>query len=346
MKNDRLIPGLILVLIGLVILFDNLGYIDFDWTDILNLWPVFLILVGVNLVFTHTRSPLVTVVKIVVVLCAFLFVLGRYGEFGPKTGMHNHVFWRHYDHDNNDKDDNDHDGDDNDNEGTVIVGRDTASEKPVVNADGSRDFKLAYSTNAKSAELNITGGASDYTLNDTTSQLFYANTKQDLGGKYEFWNHNDGSNYVINFQLKSDKHINLGGDHDNSNKVILKLNPNPIWDINLEMGAVAMNFDLSKFKIERLKVDGLAGSFDIKLGEPLETTNIKLATGAASNDISIPKDAACRIESSTFLSSTNYEEQGFQKVDGGWETPNYKSAKNKLNIHMDGLAGSFDIHRY
>jgi len=354
MRNDRLIPGLILVLIGLVILFDNLGYISFYWEDLWQLWPLFLIVAGVNLVFAHSRSPLTTVLKIGVVIAAFLFVLVRYGDFGPKFGMHNNLAWHHRDRDHgnndwdddNDKNDN-NDTTDNDNDGTIKIGtNDTTGDKGVIKIAGTRSFSQPYNANVKTAELNISGGASDYTLNDTTNQLFAATTEQHIGGEYQFWHHNDGSNYVLNFEMKSGHDIQWSGDHNKSNKAVFKLNPNPVWDINLEMGAVSMNFDLSKFKIHQLKVDGAAGSFDIKLGEPLETTNIKLATGAASNDISIPKDAACRIESSTLLSSTNYEEVGFQKVNGGYETPGFKSAKNKLFINMDGLAGSFDIHRY
>src|ERR1700744_6302681 len=161
MKNDRLIPGLILVLVGLIILFDNLGYIDFDWSELWHLWPLFLIVAGVNLVFAHSRSPLTTVLKVVVVIGAFLFVIVRYGDFGPRTGMHNNFVWHHRDQDNNDSDDDDND---NDNDGTMRESHDTTGDKGIVMPGGLRDFSFPYTADAKTAELNINGGASDYKI--------------------------------------------------------------------------------------------------------------------------------------------------------------------------------------
>jgi hypothetical protein len=346
MKNDRIIPGVILVLVGLVILFDNLGYIDFDWGDLWHLWPLFLIVGGVNLVFAHTRSPLASVLKIVVVVLGFMFVLGRYGAFGPRFDMGHSYSWHHRDRDNDDSDndDSDHDNSDtttsNDNDDN-----DTTDSKGVVKIESDHSFIAPYTNDAKTAELNINGGASEYTLSDTTNQLFAANTEEHWG-KYDFWHHNDGSNYVVNFEMK-DKNIHWSGKHEHSNKAVFKLNLNPIWDINIDAAATSVNFDLSKFKIHQLKIDGGAASFDVKLGEPLETTTIKVSSGAASNDISIPKDAACKIESSTIFASTNFEEEGLKKDGSGdYVTPGFANAKNKIYITLDGIAGSFDVHRY
>lgn len=342
MKNDRLIPGLILVLIGLVILFDNLGYISFYWMDIFHLWPLFIIVAGVSLVFAHSRSVLTTVIKVVVIVAAFLFVILRYGEFGPRARMHNDWVWHHR---YNDNDDNDND----DNDGTVPDDGDTTSDKGVVKVGGTHNFSLPYTADAKTAELNINGGASSYTLNDTTSQLFRADTKEQWG-RYEFSHHNEGQNYVLNFDLNGKQHMNFhwhGGDHDNSNLAVLKLNPNPIWTVNVETGAAAVNFDLSKFKIKGLKLNGGAASFDVKLGQPLETTNVEVSTGAASVDIRIPNGVACKVNISGFLSSNNLEDAGFKKNnDGDYETPGYETAKNKIYMNVSGGMASFDVHRY
>ena len=40
------------------------------------------------------------------------------------------------------------------------------------------------------------------------------------------------------------------------NKAKIRLNKNPIWDIKLEIGAGAANFDLTSFKIRNLKIEG------------------------------------------------------------------------------------------
>lgn len=347
MKNDRLIPGLILVLVGLVILFDNLGYIDFYWVDMFHLWPLFLIVAGVSLVFAHSRSAITTIVKVVVIIAAFAFVILRYGEFGPRTGRHNTWLWHHHhDYDNDNSDDHD---DDDDNDGTVRIGdNDTTGDKGVVKIAGIHNFALPYTANAKTAILNINGGASSYTLNDTTNQLFRADTKEQWG-RYTLTNSNEGSNYVLNFEMNGKQHMNLHwhGDHDNSNSAVLRLNPNPVWDVNISTGAADVKFDLSKFKVRGLKLEGGAAAFDVKLGEPLETTNVHVSTGAASVDIRIPKDAACKVNISGFLSSNNLEDAGFKKnSDGDYETPGFAAAKNKMYMNVSGGMASFDVHKY
>jgi hypothetical protein len=347
MKNDRLIPGLILVMIGLVILLDNLGYIDFYWGDIFHLWPLFIIVAGVSLVFAHSKSALTTVIKVVVIIGAFLFVILRYGESGPRMDRHDHWFWHHRDHDNDDADDNGNNDDDND--GTVKIGTttaDTTGNKGVVKVSGVHNFQLPYTTDIKTAELNINGGMSSYTISDTSNQLFAANTKE-FWGRYELTHSNDNNNYVLNFELNGKKDIDWHGDHNDGNTAIIKLNPNPVWDVNVEAGAADINFDLSKFKVSALKLNGGAASFDVKLGEPLETTNVHVSTGAASVDLRIPKDVACKVSISGFLSSNNLEDIGFKKDDDGdYETPGFAAAKNKILMNVSGGMASFDVHRY
>src|ERR1700743_1275968 len=145
MKNDRLIPGIILVLIGAAFLLDNFGYIDFHWSNIWHLWPIFLIIGGVNLVFAHNRTPLATALKIGVVILGFGLLL--FGNFSDRFGWPAYVYSWHgnHDHNNNDNDDDDN-GDDDD---------DTASTKGMVKVEGNSNFNLPYTADAKIAQLNI-----------------------------------------------------------------------------------------------------------------------------------------------------------------------------------------------
>jgi hypothetical protein len=347
MRNDKLIPGLILVMIGIVILLDNLGYIDFYWDSAWHLWPLVLIIAGISLVFGHARSAFATVIKVVVIIGVFVFVMVRYGGLGPRIGIHDkYSYWRHdRDHDNDDSDDNNDDNGNNNSDDD----NDTSDSRGIVKVEGNSNFNLPYTADAKYAELNINGGGSEYVLNDTTNQFFKADTKE-RWGKYEFWHHNDGQNYVLNFEMngKHGIHLDMHGDnHDDANQAVIKLNPNPIWDVNVETGASSVNFDLSKFKIRNVKINGGAASFDVKLGQPLETTSVHVSTGAASVNMSIPKNAACKVSISGFLSSDNLTDSGFQKIDNGdYETPGFDAAKNKIYMDVSGGMASFSVKRY
>jgi hypothetical protein len=330
MKSDKLIPGTILVCIGAIFLLHNFDIIDFHWINILHLWPIFLIIGGVNLVFAGNKSPLATILKLSVVIAGFALLL--FGRFGDRYN-----FWPgdfvHFDGNNND------DNGDGDNDSDS-----TSTDHGVVKIEGSSIFNKEYTPDAKLARLNISGGGTTYTLNDTTSQLFKAETKE-FYGKYEFNTSKEDSVYVLNLKMKNNKGWHFDSNDNKSNLANIKLNPNPIWDIYVETGATKLDFDLSKFKIKSVTLKGGAASFGVKLGAPLETTNVEVATGVSEVTISVPKNAACSINANTGLSSNEFE--GFDKKNNNtYETAGFDAAKNKIYIHMSGGISDFKVNRY
>jgi len=334
MRNDKLIPGMILVMIGAIFLLHNFGYIHFHWYNLVHLWPIFLVIGGVNLVFANNKSTWATILKISVVIAGFALLI-----FGNFSDRYSRWWWPHHytyhNDDNNDMDDNDDNDDDNnsDNHGLVKV-------------QGTNTFNDPYNASVKVVQLNISGGATSYHLDDTTSQLFNAVAKE-TSGTYEFNHHPQDSVYVIDFKMKDHNNFDFHSDDDNENdnRVDIKLNSNPIWNVRLDAGATDVNFDLSKFKVKTIKLNGGAGSFALKLGQPLNTTDINISTGAASVKFTIPQNAACRITKSSAFSSDDFE--GFtKKGDGDYETPGFDAAKNKFYIHFSGAMSGFEVKRY
>ncbi|WP_184549059.1 LiaI-LiaF-like domain-containing protein [Mucilaginibacter sp. FT3.2] len=330
MRSDKLIPGAILVCIGGIFLLHNFNVIHFDWMNILYLWPIFLIIGGVNLVFAGNRSPLATVVKLAVVIGGFALLL--FGNFGNRYHFWPSTFVHFDDTDNNDDNSSDDDSDS------------TSTNNGVVKIEGSSVFNKEYTPDAKYARLNISGGATTYTLSDTTTELFKAKTKE-FYGKYEFNTSKDDSVYVVDLNMKNNKGWHFDSDNNKSNLANIQLNPNPIWDIYVKTGATKLDFDLTKFKIKSVTLSGGAASMSVKLGAPLEKTNVEVSTGVSEVTISVPKDAACSINANTGLSSNEF--QGFDKKDNNtYETAGFDAAKNKIYIHMSGGISDFKVNRY
>ncbi|WP_428327352.1 LiaI-LiaF-like domain-containing protein [Mucilaginibacter sp.] len=332
MKNDKLIPGIILVAIGAAILLANYGYLHFQWYNIFRLWPIILVIAGVNLVFAHNKSHWATILKasVLVIGLGLLF----FGNFGNKYN-----FWPgshfNFNHNNNNNDDNSFTfDDDNDNNSDD-------NDKGDVKTSGSGVFNQVFDASTKYARLNISGGGVSYNLADTTNQLFNAVTK-DSQSRYSFSNSKDDSVSVVDFKMKNKRGFNFDSD---KNQVDFRLNPNPIWDINVETGATSLDFDLSKFKVQHLKLHGGAASFNVKLGTPLSLTDVDISTGVSSVEISIPENAACSIETNSGLSDNHYD--GFSKTsDNNYETPGFATAKNKIHIHISGGLSDFKVSRY
>lgn len=220
----------------------------------------------------------------------------------------------------------------------------------VRNTDDPND-KTSYSTEKltvpldnkiQSATLNIDLGATSL-KNDssTTSAIFTA--------------YNSSSEYLLGITTRGESseklNINLKGkfkDKDfnsKNNNTHIALNPNIVWKLNFDIGAIDANLDLSAYKIELLDIDAGATSLKLKLGQPLATSKIALDAGASSIEIAIPKNAACRITSDNALSSTDYEGD-FLKTEGLVKSTNYDTATQKFDFDINGGITSIKIRRY
>jgi hypothetical protein len=325
MKSNKIMPGVILVLLGALFLLHNYHVINFHWGNVFTLWPVFLIMGGVNLVLANRHEAWATALKVAVVVGCFCLLV-----FVPN---HKNYFWNHH---NNNWNFSDHDDDDDDN--------DTTTSRGVIKVEGSSRFNEAYDTTIAVARLNLNGGASEYIIKDTTNQLFQADTRE-FYNKYDYTHSMDGSTFVVNLKMKDKNGKGFHWDSDKTNKATIKLNTAPIWDININAGASAIDFDLSKYKVKGLTVNGGAASFDLKLGQPLERTDIAISTGVSGSTVQIPAAAACRIVTDSFLSSDDFE--GFvNKGDHQYETPGFDAAKNKIYINLKGAFSGFEVKKY
>jgi hypothetical protein len=329
MRNDRMIPGMILVVIGAMFLLFNFGYINFHWENFAILWPMFIIVPGVLLLLSIFRSPWISGLKAVIIIGAVGMLL--FGNLGSSR-FH---WWKRAQYYNSDYDDNNDDDDSSDG-------------AKVMNIKGNGEFKEAYKDNMKIARLNLSGGAATFRLVDTTSDLFKADAKE-FKGRFDYNGHQDDSIFVMDFRMKNARMNNWGNnnDHENNN-IYLSLNSRPEWEVNVNAGATDLNFDLSKYKVREVTLNGGASQFVLKMGQPLASTNIEVSTGAADVTIDIPQNAACQIESDgNFLASNNFDKNGFTKTDDShFQTPGFSSAANKMYIHINGAISDFKVNKY
>lgn len=322
MRHDKIVPGAILITLGVIFLLSSFGIIHIHLWNILHLWPIFLLIAGINLIFAHNHSAWAAILKVGVVILGVCLLF--FGNFNNRF-----IFWPHYSYHYNDNGRDDDDDDDDNGKGITKI-------------EGSSTFNAPYSADARIAKLNVSGGGAEYTLSDTTSQLFEAVTKE-YGSSYEFSHHSEDSVYVLDFNMKSNHNFHFG--HNKANSATFKLNTKPVWDIDITAGAAELNFDLTRFKVRNLKIGGGAASFDIKIGQPLDVTSLEISTGMAGVNIAIPQNAACKIDSNSGFSSNTFT--GFNKNDDGdYETPGFNNAAKKILIHINGGMSSFKVSRY
>lgn len=317
MKTEKVIWGLILIFIGSIFLLSNFDVINFYWGSVWRFWPIIFILIGANMLFSRLNNSTGSILSVSLTLIALIFI----GYQGTRP---NHSTlgrsWFKFDHNDND------------------TGRRDSGTWSTSNT-----FTEPFASNIQRAELNIKGGATSYKLDDSTSNLFDAEVKQQ-NGNYTLEKTSRDSVEVLNFRMR-DKKQKWNIDDMDGNEVRMKLNTKPLWDIKVEMGAGETDFDLSSFKIQNLKLKGGAASFKVTLPEPVTTTNVNVETGVAEVVIRVPETSACRITVDTGLSAKDFS--GFQKqADGSYQTANYSTSANKIVINLKGGLSSFEVRRY
>lgn len=114
-------------------------------------------------------------------------------------------------------------------------------------------------------------------------------------------------------------------------------------DLVFEIGAVDAHLDLTELKVKDLVVKTGASSTKLKLPAAAGSTYFKVEAGAASMDITVPDGVAARIEAEAGLASVKVDESRFPKGNGYYQSPNYESAENKVDIRIETGVASIEI---
>jgi hypothetical protein len=317
MKLDRVIWGVLLLFIGGVLLLDNFDVIDFYWRNIWSFFPVFIIILGVNILFNRNNSKVGNIISLVILIIAlaFLFVKGQ-----QKPTRDSHWWSKNVRHR--------FDDDDNDNDGKYT--------------SASFGEALQVGDESRKTQLNISGGGTTFEIKGATDSLFVANVKK-RGGNFLLTKESNDSLNTLTFKMKDKQNgkWSMGG----GNEVDMYLNTGPEYGIQVNMGAGEVKFDLSTYKVRTFNFDGGVAELEVKVGSLLPITDVNVKTGLTHVKIQVPSGSGCRIKAKTGLSSRDFD--GFTKTgENTYETPNYKSSTNKIFINFDGGLTSFEVEKY
>ncbi|MBD2755046.1 LiaI-LiaF-like domain-containing protein [Spirosoma validum] len=349
-RRNGLFWGIFLLTLGVLFLARRAGWLDVDWHSLVNLWPVLLILAGVNLILERRGNPaaFITTIMLAVALPTTLFGFFSHNRDRDHDGFH--MRWNHDDDDDdndhtysdNDSGDNDDDDDNNDDDY-----REERERRNVESAEThSNTFSEAMDANAHEAVLKLSGGAGRFFISDPTSELIKADTKQTVG-TYSMSVDRDPTTHTPTIELKpknEHEHINLK-DGDFENRVDVHLNATPIWTMDVALGAGQGNLDLSQYAVKNMKIGAGAADLDLKLGAKADQADIKLDVGAASVTVHVPKEVGCRIKKDGALNVEHLDD--FTDVGGGeFVSPGYDASQKKMTIRYNGGISSFRVVRY
>ena len=203
-------------------------------------------------------------------------------------------------------------------------------------------YTQEYDPDVKRAELDFKSGGGAFFIKGQTDQLIDGESYGNLAG-YDFSCDQTDSTAYVDLRYEN-KHFNFFSGKLR-NRIDISLNENPVWRFRFDFGAAKANFDLSKYKVEYIKLNTGAANVALKLGDRYRTTNVDIDMGAAGLTLYIPEESGCRLDGDMVLMAKSL--RGFSKEGSGYyQTDNYEYAGNKINVKIDGGVSSLDISRY
>jgi hypothetical protein len=101
--------------------------------------------------------------------------------------------------------------------------------------------------------------------------------------------------------------------------------------------------DTSKLTLQGIEVRGGVGSISVELPDH-GNFDVDIAMGGGSIDLSVPDELPAHVKVDKGLAHIEVDEPFEAASDGQWETSNYQSAAENVDIHVGTGLGSVSIH--
>lgn len=114
-------------------------------------------------------------------------------------------------------------------------------------------------------------------------------------------------------------------------------------DLRVDCGASRAILDLRDLRVRSLELQTGASETRVLLPRVAGATTVKAQAGAASLTFEVPQGVAARIRSRMALGSAQIDQARFPASSGGYESPDFETATNRVEINVEGGLGSVRV---
>jgi hypothetical protein len=324
MKKSGRGLGIFLLLAGSVFLLHELGafsYIEetynlsfwgIIWSliaSIFNLWPLLLIILGINIIFRNRILEVLLNLAFVVIIVANAF-FGPFYYFG--------VPWI-----------------------SGITNWESVNEQ-LFNNQGNYKYsnQLDYNSNMIAGNSEINLGACELTIDSSKNEA--AKIDSNIKGiSAALGQSNDKLDvYVTEEEIFSGMQPNI------SRNAHIYLGDKIDWAIKITTGASKSILNLADLKVSSLFLELGAGDTEIHMGDQVKKVSMEIDGGVSNIKIYIPTSAAVLINADTGVSSDNFDTLNLVKIgESQYKSKDYETSGLKFDITISTGVSNIDLFR-
>lgn len=306
MARGRWLTGTVLILMGILFLAANTGYIAVTVGDILSFWPLIIIVVGILMLFRSRRGAPLGIIALVVLAGAVIWYgqdtnwnLDRMLEYRGGSAAEQQSF-----------------------------------KVPFKGSSRTARFQL----DAGAGSMTLTGGASFDQLLSVETQSVWGSYSLD-----QLQDSNFEESWHLRQDVRPGRGLfSFGG---NQNKATIKLNPTPDWDIVANVGAADLNLDWTSLSVTNARIESGASNMTIRLGDWQQHCTVTVKTGASSLTVYVPRSSKVTIREDSGLSSRDYQDFS-KTGDKTYASTGTDQALNSIDLTINAGVSSVKVVRY
>ncbi len=328
MKANKIFKGLTLLLIGIIFLANTLDILEWSvWSNILNLWPLLLVSLGVSLIFRGKSlsfiGPLIIFLGIIAGVGASYMGISFEEEIVREVKTLSREIVIEVE---------------KVPETEVILETEAPPEmEPAPEAEVTPEVKTYAEIEKALVKLKFDVGK--LTLGESTP-LLYECISQYRYKEFEPFEEFSLTEKEANILIYHSPIIKRRISNNIKNEWQLKLNNKIIYDLSIKTGALDTDCNLSDFKVEKLYIE--SGASNINLVVPKYDSKLIIDTGVSNIDIAIPKNVGAMVNIDSGIAVKDFDD--FIKRNDTYISHNYNESEFKVDIEIECGVSRIDIY--
>ncbi len=315
--------AIILIMVGVVFLLNNLGILPWDiWTNVWRFWPLFLVLIGLQIILGRSRISALLIGLVTLLLCgSVIFFSALISVNGTSPSWNLNWDWL-----NN-----------LENSLNINLNSNALTKDDVITED---DYQ-----NIQSRDVSVTIGSGSFSLNDSSSvNYFEANSIyfQNYGVPVLESSANN-SKLNINFSTKDNTNFNIFTIGKKQYDLTIG-KPEIPSDVTVDVASGSGEVNLDSAMVNNLESNVSSGSLKVVLGEdslPSGDFTLKLSSG--SMQVELPSTVGVEVDYTVSSGSLIVRGNSLNR-NGIFKSDNFDTASKTVKVVVTISSGSMAIN--